>query len=80
MLVLDGDFPLSMKTLSAVLNCDITNWIFKKIFNTHKIPRGDLEFIPIFNQFIENDVFSYDKYLEKLNIERGSNGTFRIKS
>ena len=48
MLVLDERFPLSAKELAEIMNSQLTNWLFKQLFNTHRILRGDLELLPIF--------------------------------
>ena len=48
MLVLDDDFPLSAKQLAEIMNSPLTNWLFKQLFHTHKVLRGDLEVLPIF--------------------------------
>lgn len=48
MLVLDERFPLSANQLAEIMNSPLTNWLFKQLFNTHRILRGDLELLPIF--------------------------------
>ena len=48
MLVLDGDFPLKAKQLAQVMNSPLTNWLFKQLFHTHKVLKGDLEMLPLF--------------------------------
>lgn len=48
MLVLDERFPLSARELAEIMNSQMTNWLFKQLFNTHRILRGDLELLPIF--------------------------------
>lgn len=47
MLVLDEGFPLTTQQLAEILNSPLTNWLFKQLFNTHKVLRGDLERLPI---------------------------------
>ena len=47
MLVLDNDFPLSPQQLTEIMNSPLTNWLFKHLFNTHKVLRSDLEALPI---------------------------------
>ena len=47
MLVLDDDFPLSAAKLADVMNSKLSNWLFKQLFNTHKILRSDLEILPV---------------------------------
>ena len=48
MLVLDKDFPLTAKQVAEIMNSPLTNWLFKQLFNTHKILKSDLELLPIF--------------------------------
>jgi site-specific DNA-methyltransferase (adenine-specific) len=80
MLIPDESFPVSIKVLGELLSSDFMNWIFSRIFSTHKILRGDLESLPIHSQFLK-DVTSFDEndYLKKLSIVKGENGTYRIK-
>lgn len=47
MLVLDKEFPLSASKLADVMNSALTNWLFRQLFNTHKVLRSDLEMLPI---------------------------------
>lgn len=48
MLVLDDTFPLSANQLTGLMNSPLTNWLFRQLFHTHKVLRGDLEVLPIF--------------------------------
>ncbi len=79
-LVLNSDFGVSHTNLAWLLNTRLMNWVFRKIFDTHKVLRSDLENLPIFHEFFsatqhptENKLYSY------LNIIESSNGSFRIK-
>lgn len=79
MLVLNEAYPISSTQLADLLNSTMMNWLFRKIFRTHKILRGDLECLPIFIDFFksrtsfdENDLWNY------LGITY-TNGDFRIK-
>lgn len=47
MIVLDEDFPMSAHQLVEVMNSELTNWLFKQLFNTHKVLKSDLELLPI---------------------------------
>ena len=47
MLVLDDDFPLSAEQFAEIMNSPLTNWLFRQLFNTHKVLRSDLEVLPI---------------------------------
>ena len=77
LLIPHANFPISMMNICLLFNSNFMNWLFNKIFNTHKVLRGDIECLPIHNQFI-NNIFSEDLYLSKLNLER-KNGTYRFK-
>ena len=80
MLIPDESFPVSTKVLGELLSSDFMNWIFSRIFSTHRVLRGDLESLPIHSQFLK-DVTSFDEsdYMKKLSIAKGENGTYRIK-
>lgn len=74
------DIPISMIQLVDLLNSDIINWLFQKLFNTHKILRSDLESLPIHTSyFYQYSIFSEKNYLNFLTIEKSSDGTYRIK-
>ena len=80
MLVPHKDFPVATKMLAELLNSDFMNWVFAKLFNTHKILRSDLESLPIHSWLLTNMLnFDEARYLEKLDIERHKNGAYRIK-
>ncbi len=79
MVIVNKEFPISMPILSQLMNSEIMNWLFNKLFNTYKVLRGDLEALPIFTQYIDGNNFSEEDYLNLLNIEK-YNGTFRIKT
>lgn len=79
MLITEEGFPVSMKTICDLFNSDFMNWVFGKIFNTHKILRGDLELLPIHDQFLSGNNFVESEYLASINVERTSCGAFRIK-
>ncbi|AQQ72018.1 Modification methylase VspI [Limihaloglobus sulfuriphilus] len=80
MLIPKKSFPVKNKQLCLLLNCDFINWLFKSIFNTHKILRGDLESLPIHAEYFERHaVFNENTYLSFLNLEKTNNGTYRIK-
>lgn len=61
MFVLNDDFPLTYEQVGEILNSDFMNWLFKSIFNTHKILRGDLELLPLcFDYFNDKEKFLND--------------------
>ena len=47
MLVLREEFPLSAKQLADIMNSSLTNWLYRQLFHTHKVLRGDLEILPL---------------------------------
>ncbi|MCF0207399.1 MAG: N-6 DNA methylase, partial [Bacteroidales bacterium] len=77
-LVPHPNFPLSGKSLCSLLNSNLANWIFSKIFKTHKILRRDLESMPIFTDCYHNGLFDEEKFIKSLNIVR-KNGTYLIQ-
>ena len=79
MLIINDGFPVSIKVICALFNSDFMNWVLEKIFNIHKILRGDLESLPIHDKFLLGDNFVESEYLASINVERTSSGTFRVK-
>ena len=80
MLILKKGFPISSMQLCSLLNSDIMNWLFKSIFNTHKILRGDLELLPIHCDYFKRySHFDEDKFLSFLKIQKETDGAYRIK-
>ncbi len=79
MLVLDKEFPLTEIQIADLFNSDFMNWIFKNIFNTHKILRSDLETLPIHSEYFKkNKKFNEKSYLNFLNLEAYAQ-TYRLK-
>ena len=67
--VLNEGFPVSYSQLVDLLNSDFMNWLFKSIFNTHKILRGDLESLPIFHEYFKKyEIFSEETLKKYLSI------------
>lgn len=80
MLVLNDDFPVSGEVLARYLSSNFINWLFKTLFQTHKVLRSDLEQLPIFVEYLSNDQeFSENNLLDYLGIESDQNGSYRIK-
>lgn len=70
MLILNTAFPLSHSQLCFLLNSDVMNFIFQKIFGTRKVLRSDLETLPIFHLFFEKHAqLSEAALLEYLGLE-----------
>ncbi len=76
-LIPNADFPVKMRIVGDLLNSGLMNWMFSKIFNTHKILRADLESLPIHSQFLQAKRFDEDDFLDKLGVERMGDGSFR---
>lgn len=69
MLIPHESFPLNCKQLSALLNSSLLNWLFQKVFHTHKILRSDLETLPIHAGYFEHySEFSNENYLKHLGL------------
>ena len=51
--ILNDGFPLSHNQVADLLNSDTMNWLFRCVFNTHKILRSDLELLPIWHEYFE---------------------------
>ena len=67
--ILNDDFPLTHKQVADLLNSDIMNWLFRSIYNTHKILRSDLELLPIWHEYFESyENFSEESLREYLGI------------
>ena len=80
LLIPSSDLDISPKQLVYLLNSKPMNWLFSRLFNTHKILRSDLENLPIHTDYFKkHSTFDEKKYLEFLNIKETNNGTYRIK-
>lgn len=77
--ILNDNIPINYDHICNLFNSDFMNWLFKSIFNTHKILRSDLEMLPIWHEYFElNNKFNEESLLEYLQIEK-TNGTYRVK-
>ena len=71
---------ITNQQLVDLLNSEIMNWLYKKLFSTHKVLRGDLELLPIHTAYFSNyQDFSEHNYLHYLKITKTENGTFRTQ-
>lgn len=78
-LLIPFNVGITGEQLTSLLNSELINWLFKKVFSTHKVLRGDIELLPIHtNYFSRHQVFSEAEYLNHLQITKTENGTFRI--
>ena len=67
--ILNDGFPLSHNQVADLLNSDTMNWLFRCVFNTHKILRSDLELLPIWHEYFERyENFSEESLKEYLGI------------
>lgn len=68
-IVPNSSFPFSSGYLAEYFNGDFANWLFNALFHTHKILRGDIEQLPLFNDCpTRNDAFNENKLLKYLGI------------
>jgi|TARA_R110002074_G_scaffold204398_2_gene372740 site-specific DNA-methyltransferase (adenine-specific) len=80
MLVLENDVGISHADLAWLLNTKLMNWVFRQVFDTHKVLRSDLEALPIFFEYFRgSQPKSEDELLQYLGIEVGTDGTYRLK-
>ena len=79
-IVLNDNFPVSHMAVARLLNSETVNWLYKKLFNTHKVLRSDLEVLPIFHEFLKNcgESFEECELQAYLGVEQ-VNGTLRTK-
>ena len=79
-LLIPLNIGISAEQLTILLNSEIINWLFKKLFSTHKVLRSDLELLPIhYEYFSFNQEFTETDYLNYLQIIKTSDGTYRVK-
>jgi site-specific DNA-methyltransferase (adenine-specific) len=79
-LLIPLNIGISAEQLTILLNSEIINWLFKKLFSTHKVLRSDLELLPIHHEYFSfNQEFTETDYLNYLQIIKTSDGTYRVK-
>lgn len=72
---------ITAEQLTNLLNSEIINWLFRKLFSTHKVLRSDLELLPIhLDYYLTNQDFTESDYLNYLQITKTDDGTYRIKN
>ncbi|WP_298859401.1 TaqI-like C-terminal specificity domain-containing protein [uncultured Gimesia sp.] len=80
MLVLHDDFQISAKQLSQILNSNVMNWLFRSLFETHKVLRSDIEALPIHTQYFEKHTeFDEEAFLNYLGLEQTADGSYKLK-
>lgn len=73
LLIPDENLGLSCRQLADLMNSEPMNWLFRKLFRTHKILRRDLESLPIHVEYFrKNPVFNESTYLEYLGLKKTS--------
>lgn len=79
-LLIPLNIGITAEQLTMLLNSEIINWLFKKLFSTHKVLRSDLELLPIHHEYFSfNQEFTETDYLNYLQIIKTSDGTYRVK-
>jgi site-specific DNA-methyltransferase (adenine-specific) len=79
--VIPGEtFPVPMEVMAQLLSGDFMNWIFNRVFCTHKVLRKDIEKLPIYSHLLTGmAVYDEQAYLRGLSLVRQKNGTYRVK-
>jgi len=78
-ILIPKNIDISAQQLTDLLNSEIINWLFKKIFSTHKVLRGDLELLPIHNGYFRKyEKFTEENYLKYLQIQKDNNGEYQL--
>jgi site-specific DNA-methyltransferase (adenine-specific) len=79
--VIPGEtFPVPMEVIAQLLSGDFMNWIFNRVFCTHKVLRKDIEKLPIYSHLLTGmAVYDEQAYLRGLSLVRQKNGTYRVK-
>ena len=79
LLIPDKDPGLPMGEICALFNSGVMNWLFRSLFNTHKVLRGDLEQLPLhLEYFRDHGTFREESYLAYLGLEKTGDGSFRL--
>ena len=79
MLVVDEQLLVKTHKLVHYFNLDLINWFHKKMFNTHKILRSNLECVPIYLDYLKTIPHPSNlSLLDYLGLEK-INGTYRVK-
>lgn len=80
-LLIPEKLEITAQQLTMLLNSEIINWLFKKLFSTHKVLRGDLELLPIHTGYFSiNPEFTETNYLNYLQIIKTSDGSYKVKN
>lgn len=78
LLIPKPSFPVRQQVLADYLSGRLMNWLFTSIFKTHKVLRGDLEYLPIFHDVLASQKsYNEQDLLQYLQLEETSDGSFR---
>lgn len=81
MIILHDSFPIALEQLCDLLNSRVLNWLFRKIFETHKVLRSDIETLPLHTDYFATySHFTETTFMDFLGIEDTPYGTFRIEN
>ena len=78
MIVVDNNFQISSENLVKFFNSNLINWVYKKLFNTHKVLRSDLEKFPLPKEVLIKSNFTEFDLLRYYGIEYCDDGTYQI--
>ena len=79
LLIPEDELGISMDKLCDLLNSDPMNWLFRSLFNTRKVLRGDIEQLPIHVDYFKSlEQLTEESYLEFLGLKRLEDGSFGL--
>lgn len=79
-LIPSKSLDVTCQQLADLLNSDVMNWLFTKLFDTHKILRGDIEQLPIHaDYFSKHTSFDEDTFINYLRLKKSEHGAYRFK-
>ncbi len=77
-LVVDRDFGVSGEQIVDLLNSEVINWLFERLYRSYKILRADVESLPLHVGYFDlHDHFDEELYCQYLGIERCECGGYR---
>lgn len=56
MVIIDPAFPIKPALVGKLFNARVMNWLYEKIFDTHKVLRADIERLPVFHEFLASRI------------------------
>ncbi|MFR9603449.1 MAG: TaqI-like C-terminal specificity domain-containing protein [Rikenellaceae bacterium] len=77
--VVSPQIGASSGQIAALLNSKVMNWLFERLYRSHKILRSDIETLPLHVGYFDlHDNFDEESYCEFLGIERREDGGYRM--